>query len=30
MTELHRRALELDPVLLRLLRAWLAHLTPPR
>src|SRR5262245_23735440 len=29
MTQLHRRALELDPVLLRLLRARSAHLTPP-
>src|SRR5512145_2196 len=29
MTELHRRALELNPVLLRLLRARSAHPTPP-
>jgi hypothetical protein len=29
MTELHRRALELDSVLLRLLRARSAHPTPP-
>src|SRR5215471_5036378 len=29
VTQLHGRALELDPVLLRLLRARSAHLTPP-